>query len=318
MDCRHIIPRIEVIEAKLGVEVVAAVKDGVDLSDGFVAVGFIASGHIAPCVVEVKHDRLTVGIGDREHVVLCVFEVIICVAIVGEAEDVAALVVHKDKHVVARFLSGKGTAVVEILRDGGRICTRILQYLFCSLAVDIVFVADIRRAVFPGTLQLSAFIPCKGHAVPVLQRIADFVIGNGLSVEACQQIRPGAVGIPIGFHGFAVLRNRSYVAVLIAVFGGDAAPCDRFQLVQAVIGIAFLHGAVFGDLGNVPDRVVGIADFTKPRIVYGLDKRCGSVFTDIVIGISRNTRAFPAGGGKIIWVFRNNSILNIHSFTVNC
>lgn len=74
-------------------------------------------------------------------------------------------------------------------------------------------------AVFRDALQLSAFCPSKGHAVPVLQRIADFVIGNGLSVETCQQIRPGAVGIPIGFHGFAVLRDRSYVAVLIAVFG---------------------------------------------------------------------------------------------------
>ena len=49
-----------------------------------------------------------------------------------------------------------------------------------------VFVVGIAccYAVFRNALQLSAFIPCKGHAVPVLQRITDFVIGNGLSVNA--------------------------------------------------------------------------------------------------------------------------------------
>lgn len=49
-------------------------------------------------------------------------------------------------------------------------------------------------AVFRNALQLPAIIPSKGHAIPVLQRVADFIIGDGLSIEVCQQIRPGVVG----------------------------------------------------------------------------------------------------------------------------
>ena len=128
MQGRNIIPRIEVIEAKLQVTVVAAVKDGVDLGDGFVAVGFVTSGHITPCVVEVEHDRLTVGIGDRPHVVLRIFDVVIRCAVVGEAEDITVLVIHKDKHVIACFLPRKNVAVVEILR--GRCFARLGKTAF--------------------------------------------------------------------------------------------------------------------------------------------------------------------------------------------
>ena len=173
MDRRDIIPCIEVIEAKLGIEIVTAVEDGVDLGDGFVAVGFIASGHIAPCVVEVEHDCLTVGIGDRPHVVLRIFEVIICIAVVGEAEDIAGFIIHELEHVASGLLPHEHAAVVEILGCNGRIQPRILEYLLRPLAVDIVFVANIRRAVFPGTLQLSA-VPEELNAVDICD-IADLV-----------------------------------------------------------------------------------------------------------------------------------------------
>ena len=66
-----------------------------------------------------------------------------------------------------------------------------------------------------------------------MQRIADFIIGDCLSVEACQQIAPSAVGIAVSLDGSTVLHNGSNIAVLVIVFGGDAISCDTGKLISA-------------------------------------------------------------------------------------
>ena len=75
-----------------------------------------------------EHDRLPVSIGDRPHVVLCVFEVIICVAIVDEAENVAGFIIHELEHIIPSFLPHEHAAVVEIL--GGRCFARLGKTAF--------------------------------------------------------------------------------------------------------------------------------------------------------------------------------------------
>ena len=140
---------------------------------GVIPICNIALCHVTPCVVEVEHDRLPVGIGDHEHIVLRIFDVVIRCAVVGKAEDVTVLVVHKDKHVIARLLPHEPAAVIEIL--GGRCFARIKvgDGLFGALPVDVVLVAEIRRAIRTDALQLSAF-PHEFHAVDI-DNVADLI-----------------------------------------------------------------------------------------------------------------------------------------------
>ena len=173
MQGRHIVPRIEVIEAKLQVTVIAAVEDGIDLGYGVISICNIALCHITPCVVEVNDNGLSVRIGDHEHVVLRIFDVVIRCAVVGKAEDITILVVHKDQHVIARLLPHEHAAVIEIL--GGRCFARIKvgDGLFGALSVDVVLVAEIRRAIRTDALQLPA-LPHEFHTVDI-DNIADLV-----------------------------------------------------------------------------------------------------------------------------------------------
>ena len=177
MQSRHIVPRIEVIEAKLGIEIVTAVEDGVNFCNGLIPICNIVLCYVAPCVVEVEHDRLPVGIGDCPHVVLRVLDVIILRAVVGEAEDITTLVVHKDKHVIACFLTGKNIAVVEILGGCRFARIKVGDGLFGALSVDVVLVAEIRRAIRTDALQLPA-LPHEFHAVDI-DNIADLVALDG-------------------------------------------------------------------------------------------------------------------------------------------
>ena len=66
-----------------------------------------------------------------------------------------------------------------------------------------------------------------------MQRIADFIISNGLPVEACQQIAPSTVGITVSLDSRTVLRHGSNIAVLVIVFGGDAISCGAGKLISA-------------------------------------------------------------------------------------
>ena len=66
-----------------------------------------------------------------------------------------------------------------------------------------------------------------------MQRIADFIIGDCLSVEACQQIAPSTVIVTIRLDVFPVLHNGSNIAVLVIVFGGDAISCGAGKLISA-------------------------------------------------------------------------------------
>lgn len=53
-------------------------------------------------------------------------------------------------------------------------------------------------AVFGNLGQIPSVCPREAHPVPVLQRVANLVIGDGLPIVLGKQIPPGGVGIFIG------------------------------------------------------------------------------------------------------------------------
>ena len=106
MKFKHLYPRLEVIETGVGVEVIAAVAEGIELRVGVRAGAVVYSfGAVAPRVVGVGDNFRSRRVVDGDHVSLDVFleeehilhSVSVGVPAVGEADRQSILVVSVDK-----------------------------------------------------------------------------------------------------------------------------------------------------------------------------------------------------------------------------
>ena len=68
-------------------------------------------------------------------------------------------------------------------------------------------------------------------------------------------------------------------------------------MVQVIISVAFLYCTVFGNLRNIADRVIFIAQQAKAGVVDRFQERGGFVCAYILIGIGCNTAVVARGVG---------------------
>ena len=109
----------------------------------------------------------------------------------------ADVIVQIDQHML-------NTALLPVFCHDGGTAEQIgvLNTVDCLTGADAVSVIGEGQGIgaVGSRCKLSAFHPCEGISVVVIQRVADGVIGNGSSLIRSQQIAPVgvAVGIVIG------------------------------------------------------------------------------------------------------------------------
>ena len=145
--------------------------------------------HIAPCVVDISHNRVPVAVHDLNHIALRILDVQICGPVVRHRRR-ASGVVGKVQLVAApghlRQLIAQVRVVVRCAVD----C------LGNALAVGIVAVGDAAAGCAHGR-QLAAMLPGVGPCA-VVQGVAYGIVGDGFPIERCQQVRPIGVAVGIG------------------------------------------------------------------------------------------------------------------------
>ena len=180
---RVIIPAAEVVQARLGVIDIPAIAERIVLSD-IVHMGAVMIQHIAPCVVDISHNRVPVAVHDLNHIALRILDVQICGPVVRHGRR-ANGVVGKMQLVAAPCHLRQLVAQVRVAVR----CT--VGCLGNALAVGIVAVGDAAAALAHGR-QLAAVLPGVGPCA-VGQGIAYGVVGDGLPIERRQQVRPISV-----------------------------------------------------------------------------------------------------------------------------
>ena len=185
---RVIIPAGEVVKPRLGVVDVPAIAQGVRGAEGG---GHGATGGHGrtPGVIGVGHHLGAAGVHKTGDIALGIFQVEIPVAVVRHRRR-ASGVVGKVQLVAApghlRQLIAQVRVVVRCAVDR----------LGNALAVGIVAVGD-AAAGFAHGRQLAAVLPgIRPRAV--VQGIAYGVVGDGLPVICCQQVRPISVAVGVG------------------------------------------------------------------------------------------------------------------------
>ena len=93
---RIIIPALEVIEPCLGIVVIAAIADWVNVCHGTGC-----RKHLSPSVIGVACDYASAGIYDLVYVALNVLDVIVRRSVIGETQDLAVGIVDVPKDVGA-------------------------------------------------------------------------------------------------------------------------------------------------------------------------------------------------------------------------
>ena len=154
----------------------------------------------------------------------------------------------------------------------------MLYSIDCLTCTDTVGVVGEGQGVgaVSGGCKLSAFLPCEGIAVVVIQRVADGIIGDSRALIRSQQIAPVgvAVGIIIGAVqrsgnrcssagssesvGLSVLDVTGVIVVKeISSAGRSVILAD--ELSEVVVPILVLNDTrSVGDLGEVAVFVVGV------------------------------------------------------------
>ena len=145
--------------------------------------------HIAPCVVDISHNRVPVAVHNLNHIALCILDVQICGSVVRHRRGTQA-VVGKVQLVAA---PGHLRQVVAQVREVVR-CA--VDRLGNALAVGIVAVGDAAAALAHGR-QLASMLPGI-RPRSVVQGVAYGIVGDGFPVIRRQQVRPISVAVGIG------------------------------------------------------------------------------------------------------------------------
>lgn len=194
-DLGVIVSGLEVIEASFGVVDVAPVAEGVVTAQGRPTRAGAAGG-VAPSVVGIRYYRITICVQDGDNITLEVYGVEVCCAIKVHSQGRAQSIITDSQGVVYRFIPCVGDGYLRDLRT-------IVDILDSSVIVEILGYAQTVGVVGKGSrvpgeadgTKLAAMLPCV-RPEAVIQRIADSIIGDGLTVVGSEQVAP--VGIAVG------------------------------------------------------------------------------------------------------------------------
>ena len=194
-DCRVIIAALEVVEARIGIAVIAAVAEEVDVCQG-------AGGgeDIAPGVVGVLRDlgEAAAVLVDRQDVALQIFDEIVLrpgsIAPIpqGNAADLAVFVegvAHVVHFVVVSFME-RFAQNLSVADEVFHPCA-VRVHLFRPEAVLVIGIGSGFSAGGQAG-QIPALAPAHGVAlaVVVVQGIAAAVVGEAVAVHLGQQVLP--------------------------------------------------------------------------------------------------------------------------------
>ena len=185
---RVIIPAAEVVQARLAVVDIPAVAQGVRSAEGG-GHGAVGGHGRAPGVVGVGHHLGAAGIDKTGDIALSIFQVEILDAVIRHRRRAQAVV--GEVHPIAA--PGQ---VRQSVAQVGVVVRCAVDRLGNALAVGIVAVGDAAATLAHGR-QLAAMLPGIGPRA-VVQGIAYGVVGDGLPVICCQQVRPIGVAVGVG------------------------------------------------------------------------------------------------------------------------
>ena len=193
-DAGVVISALEVVEPGFCVVVVAAVADGVDFADG-VLVGSGDGQDIAPGIVLVLAEGCAQIADDADDIPLLVQDVVIAIPVVYAGIRQVTGIVDDVKNVFRSVFCPRlpdNLAVQRFVMIGD-----IAGSLAVTNARKVVSICDVLPVAGSGG-KLPSFFPIERPtgAIVVAQRVADFVIGDGLAIVSRQQVLP--IGIDIG------------------------------------------------------------------------------------------------------------------------
>ena len=282
-DGRVIIAALEVVEAGLGVVVIAAVAQGVEVADRRVAA--VVHRAVAPCIIVVGCSDLAARIEDGGHIALRVEDVVI------ELRCLAVLVDHGERLVAVVIDELEGVIVTpslphDLAGERGVGVGRIADLLVAADAGHVVGVGHL-LAVHRRGGELAALRPREGIilAVVIRDRVAggrdaarlglafvENVLRRAADCHAREQVGPRGVRVAKGLYDRAVGRDAADVAHrVVGVGAGRAAVGLGRKLALRVVGILLRqrrlgHVRAFGhDLRDVAGRIVGIGEAAKVR-----------------------------------------------------
>ena len=256
-----IIAALEVVETGLGVVVIAAVAQGVEVADRRVAA--VVHRAVAPCIIVVGCSDLAARIEDGGHVTLCVNKVIVQLrlrpVLVDHGERLVAVVVDKLKRFAVPLLTHD-------LAGERRVIVRRAVDRFAGADAGHVVGVLHGLAVHDGFCKLTPLRPREGIvlAVVICDRVAggrevarlrlpliQDILGRAVRRHAREQIRPRGVRVAEGLYDRAVGRDAADVAHrVVGVGAGHAAVGLGRKLALCVVGIFLRRGRcghVFND-----------------------------------------------------------------------
>ena len=282
-DGRIIIAALEIVEAGLGVVVIAAVAQGVEVADRRVAA--VVHRAVAPCIIVVGCSEFAARIEDGGHIALCIDKVIVQLRLrpmlIDHRERLVAVVVDKLEGLIAPLLTHDlaGERGVVVRRAIDRFAGADTGHI---VGVGNVLAVDRRGGKLPSLRPREGIVP----AVVVRDRVAggrevarlalafvEDVLRRAAGRDAREQVRPRGVRVAEGLCDRAVFRNIPDVARrVVGIAEGRAAAVDLGRkLTQRVVGILLRqrrlgHVRAFGhDLRDVAGRIVGIGEAAKVR-----------------------------------------------------
>ena len=258
---RVVVAGVEVIEAALGIVVIAAVAEGVVHAD--CACGRAGNGNTGtPCIdVGILHYKISRGVVNSRYVSLKVFAEDVIEAVYTHAYGSTVLVVIVPYDGVVLFLARELGAVVEILCGMDDIAVVPLD-LGLPLTVDVVGKPE-HFAVRGGQFfKLSAVLPGHLHAVAVVKGIADGIIRkrgrNAVDVGGIALIFPVRIGITeaVGADNRLPSENTAETCLDIVIFSFN-------NISRAAVGVLYLLPVY--RLGLLVAVLIFISDLSRPK-----------------------------------------------------
>ena len=263
-----IVTGLEVIEAGFEVVDVATVAEGVILVQSVgvgVSAGTGTAGGVAPSVVGIRYDCITLRIQNSDNVTLEVYRIEVCSAIKVHSQGRAQCVITDSQSVVYRFIPCVGDGYLRDLRT-------VVDILDSSVIVEILGYPQTVGVVGKGSrvpseangTKLAAMLPSV-RPEAVIQRIADSIIGDGLTVVGSEQVAP--VGITVGIvDGIQKVSQRTGGIGVLLPAGDVTGVIIVVPVRPAYIGVILPEELILGVV-NVGDLVGTIADVGNIAIV---------------------------------------------------